>query len=213
MHQYEMTVGLRTGTGKGTARKLRSAGQVPAVLYGGGNAAVALQLDRKAFTKLVEEGASGHLVRLRIEGDGGVRQALVKEIQLDPVRGLVRHVDFHEVRLDQPVTTTIPFHVTGEEQRPSGSGIIQHMLREAAIECLPTDIPDAIEVNVAALAVGDSITLGQLTLPNGVRFVHEDLEEVVETAVAAPRAASEEAQAAEAEGEGAGGDEPAKAEE
>lgn len=212
MHQYEMTVRLRTGSGKGAARKLRSTGRVPAVLYGGGNAAVALQLDRKAFTKLVEEGASGHLIRLRIEGDGGVRPALVKEIQLDPVRGLVRHVDFHEVRLDQPITTTIPFHITGEEQRSSGSGIIQHMMREAAIACLPTNIPDAIEVNVAALALGDSITLSQLALPEGVTWVHEDLEEVVVTAAAAPRDAADGAKAAEAEGEGAEGDGPAKSE-
>lgn len=195
MRDVIVTAEKRDGIGKGVARKLRRAGKIPAILYGNG-ASIPLAVEAAEFQKELAGGAEGHLVRLRIAGDAGERAALVKAVQVDPIRGEAQHVDFQQVALDREVTTEVPVVLIGEQERPSDGGILSQVVRELSIACLPTQIPEHIAVDVSGLGVGDSLSVGELKLPAGVRLVHADPDETV-VHVLAPAKQVEEAAPAE----------------
>lgn len=173
MANYQLTVEERTQTGKSIARKLRAAGKIPAVVYGAGEStsiAVATREVEKALA------AAGSLIDLNLAG--GKKTVIVKDILKDPVRGELRHVDFQEVDLTKKLEVIVPLKLVGEEERTNDGGLVQALIWETPVLCLPTDIPDAIEVDVSGLEVGQSLTLGDLQLPEGVELVG-DAEEVV----------------------------------
>lgn len=178
MADTHLEVEAREQTGKGVARKLRAAGRIPAVLYGGGRPAFPLALDPVALKKLLHESEMGMntLIDLAVAGhtelDG--KTVMVRELQRDPVRGSFVHADFYEVDLKQTIEVSVPIHVTGKAVGVElDGGILDHALREVEVKCLPRAIPDEFVVDVTPLGLGDSLHVRDLDLPAGVELISD----------------------------------------
>lgn len=196
MEFRELTIKRREATGKQVAKRLRREGLVPAVLYGRGAPEV-LTLAAVDVLKVIHghEGSTA-LLNLKFEGGPGTRTAIIRDMQFDPVTERVIHVDLQEVRMDQAITVGVPIHATGEaEGVRDQAGILEMILREVQVSCLPQQIPEKITVDVSALKIGDVITVGTLTPPEGVRILNDPGQAVVTVSppmaeeVAAPAAA------------------------
>ncbi len=182
--------------------RARTGGQVPAVLYGRGIDAQALAVDRHALLGLLHRGGAHHVIRLKV-GSGRERPAMIKEIQWHPVDGSIVHVDFHAISLNEAIHADVPLRLTGEAEVAKKGALIEQERHELRVSCLPGDLPEAIVVDVAALDVGEVLTVGDLTLPKGVRALDGAGDIVL--SIALPRAAEEPASAeAGAESEAAG---------
>lgn len=194
MHEATLTVELRTKTGKGEARRLRRAGRIPAVLYGSGRETKTVSVSARDFYRVYQQVGHHGLVQLQVVNGGAQTETvLIKEVQVDPIGGDYVHVDFYAVALDREIETTVPVVLLGEEQRRDDA-VVQQLLHEVDIRCLPVNIPDAIVVDVASLAIGDVITVGQLQPPEGVVILDDP-----ETTVVAITPPEREEPASEAE--------------
>lgn len=207
MGENALAVEVREGIGKGVARKLRARSRIPAVLYGRGKEAVSISLDPTRLEKLLHASSAGlnTLIDLDVQGrsDLSGRTVIVKELQREPIRGALLHADFYEVDLTKTIEVSVPIHVVGTPVGVSLSGgILDMALREIDIECLPRAIPAAIEVDVSALEVGESLHVRDLVVPPGVTLLSDaDLSVVSVVLPAAEEAPA--AAAAPAEGEAA----------
>lgn len=188
----------RTEAGKGQARRLRRMGKVPGIVYGSGVGELKVQVDANPLQKLLASAGTAGLIDLNVDSDNHV--VLVRDVQRDPVQGQILHVDFHAVSLDQQVQTQVPVVIVGEDARPSDGGTVAPAMWEVTVACLPTEIPERIEVDVSGLAVGESLTVGDLQAPPGVTII-SPAEEIV-VSITPPRrsadVAREEAEAADA---------------
>lgn len=192
----------RSEKGKGAARRLRRAGQIPGVIYGvelGEPSPVAV--DAADLERTLAAGGFGQLVELGFP-DGNRRQVLLKDLQIHPVRGDVIHADFHQVNLKEAITTPVPVVLTGEETRGNDGGVVTFLRREVQVTCLPTDIPDSLTADVSSLKIGDSLQAKDLPLPEGVSLA-DDPEEVIVTVLAPRRAEPAEAETEAGEAGGA----------
>jgi large subunit ribosomal protein L25 len=180
MAEVTLEVSKREGTGKEIAKKLRRDGKVPAVVYGGHKEPVAIAVDRKAVSELVQK--SEHGVRsvflLKMAGTDQQRHAMIKEITIDPISRKMKHIDFVRVVMDEKVKVTVPVHINGIATGVKEGGLLDFQVREVHIECLPTAIPDTIEVDVAPLGAHDYYRIKDLKLPEGARIL-DDPERVV----------------------------------
>jgi large subunit ribosomal protein L25 len=155
----------RDKMGKEHAKKLRRKGLIPAVVYGADMSPLPLEVEAKAFHALLRSGLGENvIITLNIDDQkNGDKKVLIREIQRDPVWGNILHIDFQQISLTEKLTINVPIHLVGI---PIGvqqdGGILQHVLRELEVECLPTDIPEKIEVDVANLKIGDSIHVGDI---------------------------------------------------
>lgn len=183
----------------GHPRRVRAEGDVPGILYGGGLEPVPVRVSRTELQRLAATGQLHGLVDLVLEGEAKPLPVLVREVQREPVKGEVLHVDFFRVAPDRPVEVTVPVHLVGVEAVEERGGIVQHQLHQLEITCLPRDVPEAITVDVGGLGVGDSLTVGEIAPPPGVRIRHAP-DEVVAVVVEAPAA-----EAAQGEGEASTG--------
>jgi large subunit ribosomal protein L25 len=209
MSEAKLTAELRETRGKRPAGRLRREGRVPAVVYGLQSEAQSVTVPERELAHILS-GAAGANTLITLKVDGSDQLALARELQRDPVKGKLLHVDFVRVRADQTVTAEVPLHLTGDAEGVSMGGILEQALFTITIEALPRDIPTAIEHDVTALAMGDQLRVRDLAIPAGVT-VQLDEEELV-AQVAVPRG-TEEAEVAEgAEGEAAEGGEAAPAE-
>jgi len=196
MEQINLTALLRVERGKGPAGRLRVAGRVPGILYGPGvEGAIALALNTKELEKTLHTHAGGNvLVNLEIAGDKN-RTVMFKEVMRHPLRGTVVHVDLLEVNLNETVEIEVPVHLTGKAAGLAFGGIVQHETRTITILCLPSQIPDSIEVDITPLNVGQSIHVKDIQLAQGLTAVNEpDLTVVAivsPTAEVAPKTAEE----------------------
>jgi large subunit ribosomal protein L25 len=198
--QQTVSAQTRTGVGRSAVNKLKQKGLVPAVVYGGKDKPVPLQVNAREIGNLLSHATSEHiLVDLQI-ADGSEttnRLALIQEVQHDPIKGSVLHVDFHAVRADEKIHAQIPVETLGE---PSGvknfGGILEIALHSIEIECLPKDLPEVIRLDVSALNVGDAIHVKDIALPEGVSARQDGDLTVVR--VAAPKVEAEPTPAAEA---------------
>jgi large subunit ribosomal protein L25 len=180
MEEIALNVQTRDGQGKGPARRLRQKGMIPGVFYGPKSQATSLAVDNKEFTSHVTNLEGSHLIRFQSSStDLAQKVALVREVQVHPVSGSVLHVDFYEVDLTQRLQVTVPLHFVGKAAGLADGGILQPIIREIEVECLPTDIPQFIEVDVSALSIHDAIHLADLKLPENVTPVFENNEAVV----------------------------------
>jgi large subunit ribosomal protein L25 len=197
MERVTLQAQVRDGVGKGAARALRRRGMVPGILYGHGRAPRPVAVDAKALTAVLHTHAGLNvLIDLEVAGNGGEPAVvMVKEVQRDLFRHEPIHVDFYAVSLTETLQTHVPVVLKGTPKGVAEGGIIEHHLREVLVECLPTQIPDSIGVDVSALGVGRSLHVSDLVPPEGVRLLTPP-EEVVVTVVA-PRV-HEEAPAPEA---------------
>jgi large subunit ribosomal protein L25 len=157
-----------TGT-KGKAKRLRRDGKLPGVFYGPKAQTVPLEVDRKDFMSRVADLEGSHLIRIKsgspLLAD---KVALVKEMQFHPVTGEVLHADFYEVDLSAKIRVKVPLHFVGKAVGVVRGGILQPIVREVEVECLPMDIPEFFDVEVSELDIGDSLHVTGLAMPEGV---------------------------------------------
>jgi large subunit ribosomal protein L25 len=190
MQMQELTVTPRDGKGKQAAKRLRREGRIPAVLYGGAQPQD-ISVDPKAVLKMIHghEGST-QLLNVKFEGDGGARMAIIRDMQFDPVSEDLLHVDLQEVRADRAITVRVAVHPVGEAIGVKDTkGILNLALHELEISCLPTNIPTRIDADVSALAIGDVLTVRDLTAPEGVRILNDPGQAV---ATVSPPMAEEE---------------------
>jgi large subunit ribosomal protein L25 len=203
MAEVTLEVTRREGTGKGIARKLRADGKVPAVVYGGHRDPVAITVDRKAVTELIQK--SDHGIRsiflLKMAGTDQQRHAMIKDVQMNPVSRRMTHIDFVRVVMDELVRVTIPVHVTGTAIGVKEGGLLDFQVRDLHVECLPNQIPDSIDVDITNLGHHQYVRIADLQLPEGVKVLDDPERVVVGVTHAKVEAAAEEAVAAVAEPE------------
>ena len=187
MPMQELTIKQREGTGKQVAKRLRREGTVPAVLYGGAKPE-AITVDPKAVLRIIHghEGST-QLLSLTFEGGAGSRMAIIRDLQFDPVSERLLHVDLQEVSADRAITVRVAVHPVGEALGVKDQkGILNMVLHELDVSCLPTMIPERIDADVTALMIGDVLTIAELRAPEGVRILNDPGQAVV--TVAAPMA-------------------------
>jgi large subunit ribosomal protein L25 len=171
MNIRELSAQPRDALGKGAVGRLRRRGLVPAILYGGGATPVPLAVSPSEVQRMVHaHAAGGVLVNLRLSGEAEPRTAVVRDLQFDPLRDTLLHVDFQAVRMDEEITVEVPIHVVGEAAGvKEQSGILAVLLRTVEVSCLPSLIPERIDADVSPLRIHDVLTVGDLRLPEGVR--------------------------------------------
>ena len=184
---------LRSGSGK--LKQMRREGWLPSVVYGRGVENENLKVDAKTFSELLAHSSSDSiLINLDIEGEG-TRSVFLKTIQHDPLTGLALHVDFLAVDDKTEITANIPVHLTGTSKGVKAGGILEQYAHTIEIVCLPKDLPEFIEKDISHLDDGDSLHIGELDLPAGVKATHG--EEVVVAHIGKPASlVSEEASGA-----------------
>ena len=202
MEPITLTVEGREQVGEG--RTLRRTGAIPAIFYGRGTASVALAVGAKEFAQQLGHAEGTQLVRLSSQvSDVDGKMVIVKEVQVHPVTSAVLHVDFYAIDLTRRLEVHVPLHFTGKPVGVTAGGILQPVHRELMLECLPTAIPSAIEVDVSELGIHDSIHVRELRLPEGVTVLIEAEEAVVTVLPPTVEAAPAEEAAEAAEGEAA----------
>ncbi len=174
METLEIQVDPREAGSKHTTRRLARLGKVPGVLYGPKTQPVPLQLNKKEFSSRVADLEGSHLVRLK-SGSPALadKVALVKDMQFHPITGDVIHADLYEVDLTAKIQVHVPLHFVGKAVGVVRGGILQPVVREIEVECLPLDIPEFFNVDVSALDIGDSIHIEELPMPGDVTAVYE----------------------------------------
>ncbi|MCG9761404.1 MULTISPECIES: 50S ribosomal protein L25/general stress protein Ctc [Pseudoalteromonas] len=200
MSDYKFDAEVRSDLGTGASRRLRRADKVPAILYGAGKDAVSLTFDHNKILKAQEdEGFYTHILTLNIGGESV--EAILKDIQRHPYKPKITHLDFQRVDASQKLHTKVPVHFINEEKATKGGNTIVHQLTEIEITCLPARLPEFIEVDVATLAVGETLHLSDINLPAGVVSVElakgADHDQAV-VSVNAPKAAPAEESAEDA---------------
>ncbi len=187
MEKISVDVSVREGRGKGFARSLRRGGRIPAVLYSKGDS-TPISLDPTKVRKLLMLGhAESTLIDLKIGGaaDQSDRIAILRDYQTDPVTGELLHADFFEVSMAEKIRVTVPVELTAET--PAGvkeGGILQFVMREVEVECLPSLIPDNIIVDVSKLNIGDNLHIRDIKVSEEIKII-TDPEQVV-LAIASP---------------------------
>lgn len=195
----------RDGKGKGAAHTLRRQGLIPGVVYGLGRPSETVAVDGRELSRFLASESGATMFTLQV-GKNGV-PVLLKEVQRNPLTGDVLHVDFYMVNLNEPVHTVVPLHFVGEEKRVSDGGVVQHGLRQVEVKCLPAKIPEHIEVDLSGVKLGDSLTVADLKVDEGIEIL-TPAEDIVASVIAPTRAVAAEAEGEAAEGaaqEGAGG--------
>jgi large subunit ribosomal protein L25 len=194
---------LRKETGKGAARSLRRRRLIPAVFYGPATDSTPLALEYRELQKILSSGAGENaLVDLKIENGTDTRStpAMIKEIQRDPVKEVILHVDFCAVSMHKELTLEVPLTLTGAPVGVAEGGILQQVRRSIEISCLPDRIPEALELDVSNLAIGESLHVSDLNVPGGIEVLAE--ERLTIATVLPPAGAEEiEAETLEAAGE------------
>lgn len=160
----------RTRTGHSGARDSRRRGFVPAVVYGASTPPRAVEIDERVLDRHLRHHGATSLVRLDIDGDTSL-VALVQAIQRAPVTHRVLHVDFHAVVLDEAVHVSVPVELVGPAAGERHGGVLQPMVREIEIKCLPLQMPESLSVDITALELGESLTVGAVPLPEHVELV------------------------------------------
>lgn len=199
MSEFSLALEPRSATGKGAARKLRSRGRAPGIVYGHGKDPVSVSFDPTLLERLLKSSHAGVNTLIGLEGSAAVagRTVLLKELQREPVRGALLHADFFEVDLKQRLHVSVPVHLKGQARGIQLGGVLEHTLREIELSCFPSAIPDEIVVDVSALDIGGAIHVSELVLPADVELLSEGSLAVVSVIV--PRAEQEAAPAAAAE--------------
>src|SRR5215212_7557223 len=180
MAEVNLEVQRREATGKEVAKKLRREGRVPAVVYGGHRDPVAITVDRKSVSELIQKSEHGirSVFLLKMTGSDQQRHAMIKDVTIDPISRKMMHIDFVRVVMDEIVRVTVPVHLNGTAAGVKEGGLLDWQVREVHIECLPNAIPDSIEVDLSPLGMHEYYRVKDLKLPEGVK-VQDDPERVV----------------------------------
>lgn len=215
--KFELDAQVRDDIGKGASRRLRHANKVPAVVYGAGEAAVALTLDHnQMFHALSNEAFYSRILTLNISGKS--EKVILKAMQRNPAKPRIAHMDFLRVRADQKLHMHVPLHFIGAENAPGikEGGVFSHVISDVEVSCLPANLPEFIEVDLSSFMLDQTMHLSELKLPSGVELIalahgveegHDlpvvslHIPRIIEEEV--PVVAAEEGETAPAEGEAA----------
>ncbi|MEM7026706.1 MAG: 50S ribosomal protein L25/general stress protein Ctc [Pseudomonadota bacterium] len=207
MDTFELNAEKREDVGKGASRRLRRAGKVPGIIYGADKDATMITLDQNDMMHhLDHEAFYSHILELNV---GSAKESVVlKDLQRHPFKRLLMHIDFLRVKADEKITMRVPLHFINEEKCigiKRDGGAINHLMSDLEIECLPKDLPEYIEVDMLEIALGDTIHVAELTLPDGVEayaLAHGGEDEIGVATVFMPRVVEEtEAEATDEPGE------------
>jgi large subunit ribosomal protein L25 len=184
----KLSISSREVSNSRATRRLRRAGQVPGVLYGGGDDAVPFAVDERELRHALA--AQGAVIDLQL--DGQATPAVLKDAQRHPVRGQTLHVDFLRVRLDVAIHAVVALELSGSEDAPGTKegGVLEHVTREINIEALPNDIPERLELDVSQMEINDTVFLSAVNVPSGVTIL-DDVEETVVATLTPPRLQAE----------------------
>ena len=190
--------------GTGASRRLRNSGKTPGIVYGAGAETQLVELDHNALWHALKKEVF-HSSILELEVAGKSQQVLLRDVQYHPFRQLVLHVDFQRVDATKKLHTKVPLHFMNQESNPAvklASAVISHVINEIEVECLPSALPEFIEVDLAKIEAGQSVHAKDIPLPAGVSLVaHVDAENPVVASATIPAGAVSESDAASAEGE------------
>jgi large subunit ribosomal protein L25 len=175
----------RTDRGTGVARKLRQSGQVPAIIYGHGREPQSLAIDTRELERLLDRVAAASTV-IELSIDGRSARTLIREIQRHPVKRAILHVDFQELVAGEKVTVSIPLVFVGSAEGVREGGILDQVMHELTIRVDPSNIPNHVDVDITPLAIGHSIHVSELHVPEGVEVLDE--EDATVCTLSAPRA-------------------------
>lgn len=176
MELIELKTNIRTTVGNGPARRLREAGQIPAVLYGPKTESVLLSVNKNDFDLTLKQGRSGQIIlNLVVQNNDETytRPAMIKELQVHPVSRNYLHIDFYEIDMDRKITVGIPIVTVGSSVGVERGGVLQIIRRELEVQCLPFEVPESIEIDVTDMDMGDSIHLEDISLDGEVEFMGE----------------------------------------
>ena len=194
----------RSLQGTGASRRLRNSGKTPGIVYGAGAETQLVELDHNALWHALKKEVF-HSSILDLEVGGKSQQVLLRDVQYHPFRQLVLHVDFQRVDASKKLHTKVPLHFMNQESNPAvklASAVISHVINEIEVECLPSALPEFIEVDLAKIEAGQSVHAKDIPLPAGVSLVaHVDAENPVVASATIPAGAVSESDAASAEGE------------
>lgn len=200
MAEITLEVYKRSAKSKGETRGLRQQGKIPAILYGKGVSPLPLSVDGKAFQKALKNPAGLNAIfklEVRNDGSGDSFIAMVKDIQRDYLNENILHVDFHAISLTERISVMVPVHLIGVSKGVKEGGVLQQNLHEIEVECLPTQIPPHIDLNITDLEIGDSLFARDIPLPEGLTLVTEGGSPVV--TIVPPEVEEAPAEAAPAE--------------
>jgi len=172
MDQLSLAARVRTEVGKGAARRLRRSDQVPAIFYGPNSQPVMLAVKYLDLKTLLKRASSENVIfQLQIESGQGTenRTVMLKELQSDPIKPVYYHADFYEVSMDKEITLNVPVHLVGTPVGAAKGGILQHVKRELSVSCLPGNLVEFLEVDVAALDMGNAVHVKDIVLPTGMK--------------------------------------------
>jgi large subunit ribosomal protein L25 len=187
----EVNATVRSAQGRGASRRLRHSGRVPGIVYGAGKQALQIDLDHKElFQQLRKETFHASILTLNVGSEK--QQVLLRDYQMHPWREQVVHVDFQRVAKDRKIHMKVPLHFKNAEIAPgvkTGGGSVQHILTELDVSCLPDDLPEYVEVDLAELQLGHALHLSELRLPTGVESVQlRGGDDAVVASIPVPRA-------------------------
>jgi large subunit ribosomal protein L25 len=207
---FELNAESRTDMGKGASRRLRHAGKVPAIIYGGNKDPEALTLSHNELLRNLEhEAFYSHI--LTIKTGGATTSAILRDLQRHPSKPVIMHVDLQRVTADEELRTQVPLHFIGEDSNAAikAGGLVSHEQTEVEIECLPKNLPEFIEVDISGMEIGDTLHLSDLKVPEGVTLLElargEDHDQSV-VSMHAKRVGGDEEEAPEGGGEAAAGE-------
>jgi large subunit ribosomal protein L25 len=174
----------RADMGKGASRRLRHQGMVPAIVYGAGKDPQSISLDHNKVIQHIEhEAFFSHILDLSV--DGNKEKVVVKDMQRHPARRQIMHMDFLRVSAKEAIRMNVPLHFVGEEASPGvkQGGNVSHLVTDVEVSCLPSDLPEYLEVDISGLDVGDSLHLTDIPLPEGVELIELTHGEEHDTAI------------------------------
>jgi large subunit ribosomal protein L25 len=206
--RIKLQVRERQERGSRDSRRLRAQGFIPGVLYGNGEARAIVVAERDLRSAVTGSSGLHAILDVVVEGQQTVHPSVLADLQQDPIRGTLAHIDLREVRLDQPIQASVVVQLVGEPEGVKVGGVLSLVTREVHVEALPGDIPDHIDADVAWMQIGDVLRLEDLPAPPDVTFL-DDAHETVIATVSAPRVEVEpeveEVEGEEVEGEAAEG--------
>ena len=198
--EHKLSANGRKDEGKGASRRLRHAGMIPAIVYGGEDKPQNIQLEHEK-TWVASQHEWFYASILTLDVDGKPQQVLLRDMQRHPFKQLIMHLDFQRVSANTAIRVNVPLHFVNQDKSPAGKSaevVVTHELNEVVIECLPKDLPEYIEVDLSELAVGDIVHLSDLKLPNGVSIPELKLGKEHDLAVVIAKHGKEEAESADA---------------
>lgn len=200
MGDVTFQVEAREESGKGSARRLRQRGFAPGVVYGGGREATSIAFDAAALERLLETSHGGVNTLIDLAGETPVagRTVIAKDLQREPVRGKIMHVDFYEIDLTHKLEVSVPIHLEGTPQGVVLGGVLDQQMREVQLLCMPDAIPDELVHDVTSMELGDSLHVRDLVVPERIEI--QDDDDLTIATVLVPRGLKEDEEGA-AEGE------------